>query len=170
VWVTSDAFVTARHCTRGLRAGDTVGYVTRADVDEREDIVGMRLGVLVAKDAKHDLALVRDKGAPAHGVASISEPVVGRSAAAMGHSLGLWWSYSRGEVAAVRIHEFDSDGPVWWVQATTPISPGNSGGGLFDSEGSLIGIAAGILRGGESLNLFVHSRYVAALLKAEGSQ
>lgn len=168
VWVAYDAFLTANHCVRRLDLGDTVTYAVRADVpaDEPE---GVRVGRLVLRDAEHDLAVVRDAGAPAHGVAKISEPSVGQNVHTMGHPLGLWWSYSRGEVAAIRLRDF-SGTEMWWVQATAPISPGNSGGGLFDSEGNLIGIVAGVLTGGENLNLFVHPKYAKALLGVDNSQ
>jgi S1-C subfamily serine protease len=82
----------------------------------------------------------------------------------MGHPLGLFWSYSRGQVAAIRFRAFGDEEAMSWVQATAPVSPGNSGGGLFDEDGSLIGICHGVLTKGQSLNLFVHPDYIRKFL------
>jgi hypothetical protein len=38
------------------------------------------------------------------------------------------------------------------VQTTAPISPGSSGGGLFDARGNLIGVTTLVLVGREHLN------------------
>jgi S1-C subfamily serine protease len=94
----------------------------------------------------------------------------GTFAQTMGHSLGLWWSYSSGDVAAVRYGDLGGPSMVW-IQATTPISPGNSGCGLFDEDGDLIGIAsrAVVRRGAENLNFFVHAQYADALVRKNAS-
>jgi S1-C subfamily serine protease len=39
-----------------------------------------------------------------------------------------------------------------YVQTTAPISPGSSGGGLFDARGNLVGITTMVLVGSERLN------------------
>ena len=41
------------------------------------------------------------------------------------------------------------------VQTTAPISPGSSGGGLFDASGNLIGITTFLLRDGQNLNFAI---------------
>jgi serine protease Do len=41
------------------------------------------------------------------------------------------------------------------VQTTAPISPGSSGGGLFDGAGNLIGITSFILKNSQGLNFAV---------------
>jgi S1-C subfamily serine protease len=53
-----------------------------------------------------------------------------------------------------------------WVQAAVPISPGNSGGGLFDEDGNLIGIAHATFASprAQMLNIFVHRDYIRAFL------
>jgi S1-C subfamily serine protease len=167
VWVAPDFILTANHCTRDKDFADTVTYATRADVQpgaEGEEIVGMKVGVLVARDEAHDLALVWDKGAPAHAVAGVAEPMVGQRVETMGSPLGLWWSYSQGQISAIRFKAFGEGDAMWWVQATAPISPGNSGGGLFDENGDLVGLCAATIRSGQNLNLFVHPRYIRAFI------
>ncbi len=170
VWVGDQSFLTAHHCV----AGDSTefGYVVRSDVyapgeyAEREFILPRR-AVLWATDDAHDLALLRTPDrAPAHHVARIAqEPVhAGQHVMAMGHSLGLWWSFSSGDVAALRQKDFGGDMDILWVQTTTPTSPGNSGCGLFDESGNLVGLAHGGMTRGQNLNLYVHPRYVSEFL------
>lgn len=176
VWVSPTLIVTANHCVSSLAEGAAVRYVVRADVYpvagscEESCYIPPRLGVLQARDAAHDLALVR-VGAPpeSHAIARVApvDPLQGDHVSAMGHSLGFWYSYSEGTVGAVRYdHLADEDGDLSLVvQSTSPISPGNSGGGLFDVHGDLIGIAHGSYTRGQGVNIFVHSTYVTALLR-----
>jgi serine protease Do len=41
------------------------------------------------------------------------------------------------------------------VQTTAPISPGSSGGGLFDQSGNLVGITSFTLRDSQGLNFAI---------------
>src|SRR5262249_6996702 len=127
VWVSESGIVTARHCVNEENLGDGVSYVIQEDVyapgalDERAAIV-TRWATLDAIDDGHDLALLRASNAPTHPVARPSVEAIhpGAFAQTMGHSLGLWWSYASGDVAAVRKEEI-SGLDIVWVQATTPI-------------------------------------------------
>lgn len=49
------------------------------------------------------------------------------------------------------------------LQTTAPISPGSSGGGLFDSEGRLVGITTFAVREAGSLNFAVPADFVAEI-------
>jgi S1-C subfamily serine protease len=44
------------------------------------------------------------------------------------------------------------EGALNYVQTTAPISPGSSGGGLFDGRGNLVGITTLVWAGRERLN------------------
>ena len=162
VWVAEDAFLTAGHC---VTHGDKVQYVVRGDLLQRaeDEVEGVHFGLVVARDEEHDLALVRARLAPAHLYANVATPTVGQNAYSMGHPLGLWWSFSAGQVSALRMQ----DG-VWYVQSTAPISPGNSGGGLFDDDGDLLGMADFYYPRGENVNFFVSATHIAAFLKEQG--
>lgn len=176
VWVAPSLILTANHCVNALLPGDMVRYVVHSDVyptagscSESCSILP-RVSVLQARDEAHDLALVRAVAAPeGHAIARVAtaNPNQGDSVSAMGHSLGFWYSYSNGSVAAVRYVPLkDEDGDLSLVvQATVPISPGNSGGGLFDSRGDLIGIAHGTYTRGQNLNIFISASYAEALLQ-----
>ncbi len=172
VWVSGTSILTARHCVDDVKIGEGVEYVVRSDVyapgEVRvRDAIATHAAKVYAFDEAHDLALLRATEALAHGVArTTSEPIrAGAFAQTMGHSLSLWWSYSSGDVAAVRQVDLDLD--IVWVQATTPISPGNSGCGLFDENDRLMGIAHGSFPRGQMLNVFVHSQYIDTFLRAQ---
>lgn len=73
----------------------------------------------------------------------ISEPVF-----AIGNPVGLAWSYAKGVVSAIRKQSYGT-GTLRMIQTQTPLNPGNSGGGLYDEAGSLVGINTMIMgRGG----------------------
>lgn len=169
VWISATDILTAAHCVSDLSPGDVVHYAVRRDVTHAgsDEFVAERTGTLARVDANHDLALVRVAVAPPHGIARTSStPLLpGEVTCTMGHPLGLWWSFSCGEVAAVRwLDDGLSPAPQWWLQTTAPISPGNSGGGLFDEQGALLGIAHASFVRGQNLNLYVHRQYVTAFL------
>lgn len=174
VWVSQTDILTARHCVADEKSGEKIAYRVFSDVypdgPRETESTWARVSRLYAFDEEHDLALLRTDGAPLHGIARTrTAPIVqGMFAQAMGHSIGLWFSYSSGDVAAVRERDF-SDGSRLWLQSTTPISPGNSGCGLFDADAALIGIAHGSLSRGQSLNLFVPKQYIDALLVQWGA-
>ena len=170
VWVSGRSILTALHCAADEEP--LIPYVTYDDAFPRgattPDLLMMPRGAIVyLADEEHDLALLRAFDPPAgHGVAYLRIGTIpqGTFAQAMGHSLGMWWSYSSGDVASVRQMDLGDGAENLWIQSTAPISPGNSGGGLFDSTGSLMGIAHATTTKGQNLNFFVHTQYIAALL------
>jgi S1-C subfamily serine protease len=180
VWVGYSTILTANHCVESGElpafSGQSFDYVTRNDVykagsNDRRDFVLGRVAKLFAQDEVHDLALLSVQDAPGHEFATLTtaDIVPGSFAQAMGHSLGLWWSYSSGDIAAVRRLELPAEGTdLVWIQADVPISPGNSGGGLFDIDGNLIGIAHGTFANprAQLLNIFVHRDYIAGFLRS----
>lgn len=172
-WVTRTDILTANHCVaKDFNLGDSVDYVVKMDVFapgayEANATVKTRRAMLVATDPEHDLALLRADVPPIHSVAlvSITSVVQGMPAMTMGHSIGLWWSFSSGEVGAVRQVDVN-DMDIKWVQTTTPVSPGNSGGALYDADGYVIGVCHGSFTRGQLLNLFVHRDYIGPFLAA----
>ena len=46
---------------------------------------------------------------------------------------------------------------AFFVQTTAAISPGSSGGGLFDAQGNLVGITVGSVPDSQSLNLAIRA-------------
>lgn len=167
VWIGENLILTANHCVDDADPGDSVSYVVRNDVvaSDGDEIAAVRVAHVKAQDPAHDVALLTAKMPPAHGVAAFAKrpAAVGDVVQSMGHPRGLLWSYSTGNVAALRT----DDTGMWFVQSTAPISPGNSGGGLFDEWGDLVGVCHSYIPSGENLNLYVDARYARELLKAQ---
>jgi S1-C subfamily serine protease len=60
---------------------------------------------------------------------------VGMAVFAIGNPIGLGWTYTHGTVSAHRSIE-----GCQTIQTDTAINPGNSGGGLYDTDGTLLGL------------------------------
>ena len=82
---------------------------------------------------------------------------VGEPVYAVGAPRGLELSLSDGIVSQLR------GGPPPYIQTTAAISPGSSGGGLFDAEGRLVGFTTLYIEGGQSLNFAMPVEWVAAI-------
>src|ERR1700752_51829 len=76
-----------------------------------------------------------------------SDLATGERVYAIGSPEGLELTFSEGVISALR----ESEG-VRMIQTSAPISPGSSGGGLFDTHGNLVGITTFYLKEGQSLN------------------
>lgn len=169
-WIERDRILTANHCVDGK---SFVHYTVELDVfakgehHKRQNIV-KRVANVTSRDADHDLAILTPAGTvPIHGTAPIflGEITQGQSAQCLGHPLGMWFSYSSGEVAAIRVQESVGGFDMLFVQAAVAISPGSSGGALFDENGSILGIAHGSYDEGQMVNLFIHAKYALELAK-----
>jgi hypothetical protein len=111
-------------------------------------------------DAERDMAIVTLGGAlPTLSVRS-TPLKVGEPAFAVGAPQGLELSISQGIVSQLRPTPLGKD-PM--IQTTAAISQGSSGGGLFDSEGRLIGLTTLYYKEGQSLNFAVPLSFVASL-------
>jgi len=87
---------------------------------------------------------------PVPGVRRFDAVEVGESVYAIGNPLKLDRTLSEGLLSGKR-----TKGEQRYLQTTAPISPGSSGGGLFDTRGNLIGITSFTLRGAQSLNFAI---------------
>ncbi len=173
VWVAPGVIATADHCVRGLKPGTQVSYVVKADMVQPGQYAVKftaepHTAVLDLRDPDHDVALLLAVGSvPSHEVAPIQSepPKQGSQVHTLGAPLGVPWSYSRGDVAAIRFLPSHTDHDILTVQVTAPISGGNSGGGLFNDRGELVGICRATYTSGQNMNLFTHISYVSELLK-----
>jgi hypothetical protein len=175
VWVSETEILTAGHCVADEDEDgnplDVVGYeehyVIETEVHEFLDTPSaIHLGKVVAVDEVHDLALIRavKSGVPSHEVASLAGelPGVGEHVYAVGHPKGLYWSHAEGMVSAYRSES--NIGAVIQVDAT--VWYGNSGGGLFDRDGNLIGICSQLTRV-PHMNLYVHLDSIKRFMKLD---
>jgi len=111
---------------------------------------------LVYVEEKNDIAILRilnggDKLFPTVKIGNSDLPKVGQSVFAVGSPLGFEYTISEGIIAAIRENEKVSfNDPATYalieknfdkvIQITAAISPGNSGGALFNAKGEVIGI------------------------------
>jgi hypothetical protein len=111
-------------------------------------------------DPDHDLALLRATGLQVPPVPFRSSPtvLVGERVYAIGSPEGLELSLSQGIVSGLREYQ---GGYV--IQTSAPVSPGSSGGGLFDKAGRLVGITSFGLVEGQNLNFALPAEWVEAL-------
>jgi S1-C subfamily serine protease len=106
-------------------------------------------GKLEHADAERDLCLISVAGftAPPVELGSIDNLKVGQRAYAIGNPQRFALTLSEGLISGLR----GEDPRVPPIQTTAPISPGSSGGGLFDAEARLVGITTLIFVGRERL-------------------
>ncbi len=130
---------------------------------------------LLSDDASSDLALLKiDLSKPKEGKPPEFTPVslgdsdkvqVGEPVFVIGNPLGLEHTLTTGIVSARRTYEGKR-----WIQMSAPISPGNSGGPVFDGKGRAIGVATAVIHGygrAQNLNLAVPVDQVKALIKTD---
>jgi serine protease Do len=126
---------------------------------------------MLADDPANDLALLRltlakpKAGKPptfeALKLGNSDAVVVGERAISIGNPLGLDHTLTDGLVSARRMIEGRP-----WIQMSVPVSPGNSGGPLFNMRGEVIGVTTaqigmGLMGRGQNLNIAVPAKTVA---------
>lgn len=138
---------------------------------------GIRLTVKLGKavlpaklqvaDEEFDLCSLSVEGlaAPAVELGRVSALRTGQRVYAIGAPQGLELTISEGIVSALR--EVPS-GTV--IQTTAPISPGSSGGGLFDADGKLVGVMTFQHRFGQNLNFAVPADWIPMMRSRTASQ
>ncbi len=110
-------------------------------------------------DELYDLCQLSVAGgfsAPAVEIGNMLYVRTGQKVFAIGAPQGLELTISEGIVSSLRE---TSLGKI--LQTTAPISPGSSGGGLFNISGQLIGITTFQLRSGQNLNFAVPADWIA---------
>jgi hypothetical protein len=112
----------------------------------------------LSSDEGHDLCQlsVGGLGAPPVTMGSVAQLRTGQRVFAIGAPHGLELTISEGIVSSLRPV---GDGTV--IQTSAPISPGSSGGGLFDASGRLVGIVTFQHRYGQNLNFAVPTDWIA---------
>lgn len=104
---------------------------------------------LASADPERDLCILDAPGLDAKPVplGTTRGLAVGQPVYAVGSPRGLELTLSGGLVSALRKTGIE---PV--IQTDAAVSPGSSGGGLFDAQGRLIGIVTFNVQGGQNLN------------------
>jgi hypothetical protein len=110
-------------------------------------------GVLVS-DEDRDVAIIKmhGNGFKALTLGDSDQLKVGEEVVAIGNPLSLASTVSNGIVSAIRTVEAEGGK---FLQITAPISPGSSGGPLFNMAGKVVGITTSHLVGGQNLNFAI---------------
>jgi len=113
-------------------------------------------------DPDHDLCQLEAQGLTAAPVPvrPSATLAVGERVYAIGSPEGLELTLSEGLISGLR-----EDENARLIQTSAAISPGSSGGGLFDSQGRLVGITTFYLKEGQNLNFALPGEWVVALGK-----
>jgi S1-C subfamily serine protease len=183
VWLDNDYIVTAHHCVQAIanRNADSDIDVdvlgTRIYFSQENEMMGMgedpaamHMARVVVDNGLHDVSLLKasGKGIPSHTYASLADqlPAVGERVHIVGHVKGLYWTYVHGYVTS---HRGDiplaitngTHGP--FIQMYSPVYYGNSGGGVFNSDGELVGIVSFML-GAPLTNFAIPVKYVRRMV------
>ena len=110
-------------------------------------------GVL-ASDKDRDVAVIKAHGTDFRPLTlgDSDRLQVGEEVVAIGNPLSLESTVSNGIVSAIRTVEVEGGK---FLQITAPISPGSSGGPLFNMAGKVVGITSSHLVGGQNLNFAI---------------
>jgi S1-C subfamily serine protease len=109
---------------------------------------------VIAADRKTDRCYLRvldGELAPVPGFRDYASLSVGEAVFTIGSPEGLINTLGDGLLSGLRRSE---DG-IEYVQITAPVSPGSSGGGVFDDRGNLIGITTFTIRDAQNLNFAI---------------
>ena len=109
---------------------------------------------IVSGDRKRDVCILSVSGlwGIVAKIRAAGDLEIGEAVYAVGAPQGFDFSISDGIVSQLRTMEGES-APL--IQTSAAISPGSSGGGLFDSQGRLVGLTTWKIRKGENLNFAV---------------
>ena len=111
------------------------------------------MGVIVAADPRTDRCIIETQKMKLHpvvGVRPYGDIAVGEKVYTIGNPSGLTSTLGEGLVSGLRTEQ-----GVRYVQTSAPISPGSSGGGLFDEHGNLLGITSFKIEDAENLNFAI---------------
>lgn len=118
---------------------------------------------LVAKDREKDLTIIKvpsRKSLPFLYLGNSDKVRVGDIIVAIGNPLGYEGTVSDGRISAIRERK-----GIKYFQITAPISPGSSGGPLFNIYGEVIGITTAFAPFGQNLNFAIPINYLKLLAK-----
>ena len=121
----------------------------------------------VSADENRDLVMIRlpknVKGISPVPINIDNSIKIGQDVVAIGNPQGLVNSVSEGIISGIR--EFEPGTRV--LQTTAALSPGSSGGGLFNRSGQLLGVTTFLHRNGQNLNFAFPVEYALPLLQEE---
>ncbi len=130
-------FATARHVVEGQGLGAKLNEAREMLLSTMDG--GWSGAMVVARHALRDVALVwvprrEGKSSFCQPIANAQQVTPGDTIYVIGHPEGLYFSLSTGIISR--------QAPDHTLQISAPISPGNSGGPVYDPHGALVGIVS----------------------------
>lgn len=124
------------------------------------------IGVISIDEIK-DIALLKIDGfdLPTAEFGNSNSVVIGEDVLVMGAPRGMEQTVSRGIVSAIR----DSGEGYRLIQTDAAISPGSSGGGMFNLEGELVGLTVSYLEDAQNINFVIPINYVRGMFSTTES-
>jgi len=181
VWLHDNYILTAFHCVVDtLRfendynkniIGKKILYVTTLDAAKlgavATEFYKSKNGVVVSADKNVDLALIKVidnlsyhiNTNPYRGL-----PQIGDKIHVIGHTAGMTYSYTQGHIASIRYaRPYFANRKIKLLQIDATIHKGNSGGGVFDDHGNLLGISSFLLLD-SNIAFFIHHHEIIDFL------
>lgn len=169
--VTYDASGNAKGLGTGFITASTGEVITNYHVVEGASFLTIKqlTGALFPVDGwlacsqAQDFAVLKVNGKelPIVTLGALKPVKVGQRVFALGSPLGMEQTFTDGMVSSIRDgSELNRPEIPKVIQHTAPISPGNSGSPLFNSQGQVIGINTLILVGGQNLNFAIPIDYI----------
>lgn len=135
VIISEDGYiVTNNHVVEGVTVDEQISVKLYND-----DVCSAQL---IGTDSRTDLAVLKiDKGnLPFSSFADSNTLVMGEEVIAIGNPLGLGISCSNGIISALEKEIYINNVYLTVLQTNAAVNAGNSGGGLFDLNGNIVGI------------------------------
>lgn len=133
---------------------------TNVSIELQNGDVFQNIGVISIDQIK-DIALLKIDGfdLPTAEFGNSNSVSIGEDVLVMGAPRGMEQTVTRGIVSAIR----DSGKGHRLIQTDAAISPGSSGGGMFNSEGELIGLTVSYLGDAQNINFVIPINYVRGM-------
>lgn len=144
VAISEDLALTNCHVMAGAGEDAQIGSGDQGSVSQ---------AILVAANYALDRCVIKSRDLQLHPIAGIRRAdtlEVGESVYAIGNPSHFDRTLSDGLISGKRMI-----GEQRMLQTTAPISPGSSGGGLFDTRGNLVGITTSGLKNSQSINFAI---------------
>lgn len=134
--------------------------------EDSKDMIGQDYYTVLCRDVNRDIAILKINSDRKRIRICVNTGNIrrGQKIVAIGSPLGLMNTISDGIVSGFR--DF---GKEKFIQITAPISPGSSGGALFNMKGELIGITTAGYEAGQNLNLAIDASIVVELLQSRAT-
>lgn len=148
--------VTNEHVVRGNR-----------EVVIDGDFLNRQTAQVIYTDPQYDLAFIAvpktEKDAPQINLGSSADIVDGDAVVAIGHPMGLKYSFTQGIVSnAQRLMEVNN---LKYIQTDAAINPGNSGGPLIDKKGNIIGINTSVYQNTNNIGFALQVDYLVKTIQ-----